>query len=164
MKFRILAANFICAVMLLLGSGCKTNTVINDEYAFQQFEVTCLGVDPGGYQMLRSWGQGRSKADAIEQAKRRAVETVIFEGINSGTSECNKRPIVNQANARERYEEYFNAFFREGGAYNKYVTLNETRTSRIKAKNTTLESWSVVVLVNRTALRNRLADDNVISK
>lgn len=142
--------------------GCKTATQVSGEVATYGFETECLGVDPDGSQMLRTWGSGTSKTKAIEQAKRNAVEAVIFKGITAGTGDCNKRPLVNQPNARERYEDYFNAFFSDGGAYNKYVSLEETRTSRIKSKSSTLEAWSVVVIIDRTALKARLADDNVI--
>lgn len=147
-------------VTLALGS-CKTPTTISNEYASAGFDVTCMGVDPDGTQTLRSWGNGISKDKAIEQAKRRAVETVIFDGI-TGTGDCDKRPLVTEVNARERYETYFNAFFREGGAYNKYVTLEEKRTSRLKSSNSSMEAWGVVVKVNRSALKARLRDDNVI--
>lgn len=152
----------VCLIFTL--SGCKTATQTMNEYAFAEFKTQCLGVSPSGLQMLRTLGSGMNKAKAIEEAKRNAVSAVIFDGIVDGSGECNKRPLVNVPNARERYEEYFNAFFRDGGAYNKYVSLEEKRTSRISSKNSALESWSVVVTVNRTELRNRLIDDNVISR
>lgn len=92
------------------------------------------------------------------------MSDVIFKGITSGSGDCNKRPIVNEVNAREKYETYFQAFFREGGAYNRYVSLEENRTSRIKSKSSTMEAWSVVVIVDREALRQRLIEDNVIDR
>lgn len=152
------------ATMLLAMGACKTPTKIANEYATYGFETECLGTDPDGTQMLRTWGKGVNKAAAIEQAKRNAVEAVIFKGITAGTGDCNKRPVCNVVNAREKYEDYFNAFFRDGGAFNKYVRLNEKRTSRIKAANASTEAWSVVVVVDRTALRERLIQDNVIEK
>ncbi len=150
------------SVILLGFSSCKTQTHISNEYATSRFKVECMGVDPEGMQTLRSWGNGINKDKAIEQAKRRAIETVIFSGITSGTAECNKRPLVNEPNARKRYEDYFNAFFSDGGAFNNYVQLEERRTSRIKSANSSMEAWGVVVIVDRTSLKKRLTDDNVI--
>lgn len=149
------------AVMLW---SCKTPTNVSSEYANYGFEIECLGLDPDGSQTIRTWGSGINKSKAIEQAKRNAVEAVIFKGITAGTGDCNKRPLVNEANARERYEDYFNRFFAQGGAYNRYVRLEEKRTSRIKSKNSSMEAWSVVVKIDRTALRQRLENDNLISK
>lgn len=162
MKKTLIAGLGACAVLML--SGCKTPTEISSEYASYGFETECLGLDPDGSQTLRTWGNGISKSKAIEQARRNAVETVIFKGITAGTGDCSKRPLVNEANARERYEDYFNSFFRADGAFNRYVTLEEKRTSRIKSKNTSQEAWSVVVKVDRSALRQRLISDNVISE
>lgn len=165
MKTTKLTGILFSVIMLVLSaSSCKTPTKIENEYATYGFEIECLGVDPDGTQTLRSWGKGKNKADAIEQAKRNAIEAVIFKGITSGSGDCNKRPLVNEVNAREKYEDYFNTFFTNGGAFNKYVTLYEKRTSRIKSANASMESWSVVVNVDRTALRKRLIEDNLISK
>lgn len=153
------------ATVILIGlSSCKTPTEVPAEYATYGFETTCMGLDPDGTQLLRTWGTGINKSKAIEQAKRNAIEAVVFDGIRSGTGDCNKRPLVNQVNARERYESYFSRFFSQGGAFNNYVTLEEKRTSRIKSANSSLEAWSVVVRVNRNALRERLVSDNVISE
>ncbi|MDE7125353.1 MAG: hypothetical protein K2O12_02595 [Muribaculaceae bacterium] len=143
--------------------SCKTPATVAPEYASYQFEVECLGVNPDGSQTLRSWGKGKNKAEAIEQARQRAVEAVIFKGITSGGKDCDKRPVVTEVNAREKYRDYFNAFFSKGGAFNRYVSLNESRTSRIKAADSSQEAWSVVVIVDRNALQKRLADDNMIS-
>lgn len=163
MNSKIRLLSIAGAALLLSATACKTSTTIANEYATYGFETQCLGVDPDGSQTLRTWGKGKNKSEAIEQAKRNAIEAVIFKGITSG-GDCNKRPLVNEVNAREKYEDYFNAFFQKGGAYNRYITLNEKRTSRIKSSNSTMESWSVVVTVNRSALRKRLIDDNLISQ
>ena len=157
--------NYLFTIILvaILGvTSCKTPTKIGNEYGSATYETECMGIDPSGIQMLRTWGNGVTKAKAIEQAKRRAVETVIFKGITAGSGECNKRPLVNEVNAREKYEDYFNAFFRDGGAYQKYVTLEEKRTSRIRSKSSEMEAWGGVGKVDRTALRQRLTDDNIL--
>ncbi|MGM9847750.1 MAG: hypothetical protein ACI31F_07340 [Muribaculaceae bacterium] len=39
---------------------------------------------------------------------------------------------------------------------------DEKKTSRIAAKAQSLEQWSVVVSVDRTALRQRLIEDEII--
>ena len=164
MKLSAKSFTLLATICLLAFAVCKTPTEISREYGSYGFATQCIGTDPDGNQILRTWGNGISKAKAIEQAKRKAVETVILKGINDGAGGCDRRPLVNEVNAREKYEEYFNAFFREGGAYNKYVTLEEKRTSRIKSQNAEMEAWSVVVIVKLPQLKQRLIDDNMISK
>jgi hypothetical protein len=156
--------NIILAIFaIVLVSSCRTNTEISKEYAFATFETECLGIELDGSQTLRAWGKGKDKADAIEQAKKNAVKDVIFKGINAGSGECNKRPLIMEVNAQEKYEYYFNVFFRDGGDYKKYVTMeDENRTSRIRAKHSTQENYGVVVRVKRAELRQCLIDDNIL--
>lgn len=157
----MMSAAIVCMIAF---AACKTPTNISNEYGSYGFNTTCMGVDPNGGQILRTWGNGINKAKAIEQAKRNAVETVLLKGIVDGNGQCDKRPVINEVNAREKYETYFNAFFRDGGAYNKYVRLEESRTSRIKSKSSEMEAWSVVVIVDRSALKARMIEDNVIPR
>ena len=152
----------VFTVAMLAVTGCKTPIDVDKHLSYAKFETECLGVAGDGTQTLRVWGEGKNRQEAIDQAKRNAVRDVIFKGITAGSGECNKRPLVTEVNAHEKYEDYFNAFFSQGGAYNKYVTLDEKRTSRIRAKGSTLEAYGVVVKVDRAALRQRLNDDNVI--
>ena len=108
------------ALGAMVATSCKTTyTEIPSEYAFATFETECLGTELDGSQTLRSWGKGKDKADAIEQAKKNAVRDVIFKGINAGSGECSKKPLILEVNAQEKYEYYFNAFFKDGGAYKK---------------------------------------------
>ena len=157
----ILFATLIIAISCL--QSCKTATEISSDYALSSFKTSCLGVDLDGSQTLRAWGRGNNRADAIEQAKRNAVRDVIFNGITDGSGECNKRPLITEVNAQEKYEQYFNTFFASGGAYKQYVRLDEKRTSRIASKNDTMENYGVVVTIDRTALRTRLINDNIIN-
>lgn len=157
-KLTLISTVLSCVLL----SSCKTPTVVSNEYGLSTFETECLGVNGDGTQTLRVWGNGNNKGEAIEQAKRNAVREIIFKGITAGDGECNKRPLVSEVNASQKYESYFNAFFRKGGAYNKYVELDEKRTSRIKSKNSARETWGVVVTVNRSELRQRLIDDNIL--
>ncbi|MBD5325566.1 MAG: hypothetical protein HDS04_02670 [Bacteroides sp.] len=157
-KFGLLTSFVLVAVL----SACKTPTTIHNEYATSRFNVECLGIDPDGSQTLRSWGSGINKDKAIEQALRKAVEAVIFSGITDGSAGCSKAPLLNEVNARERHEDYFNSFFAEGGAFNRFVNLEEKRTSRIKSANSSMETWGVVVKVNRSTLKKHLQSDNII--
>ncbi|MBO4380140.1 MAG: hypothetical protein J5784_03975 [Muribaculaceae bacterium] len=128
------------------------------------FQTTCLGSSMDGTVRLQAWGTGATRAEAIENAKRNAVRDIIFNGIKSGSSECNHNPLIYEVNAREKYENYFNAFFVNGGAYTLYTSLaSETLTSRSKAKGNVQQNYGVVVTVNRAALQQRLIQDGVIN-
>lgn len=152
-----------CVALAALTFSCKTATTeVAPEYANYNFSVECIGADPDGSQTLRAWGQGKGKAQAIEHAKKNALQEVLFNGINSGNGECSQRPILTEVNAQERYDYYFSAFFSDKGEYNNYVALDESRTSRIKSASSSSENWGVVVTIDCRALRQRLIDDNIL--
>lgn len=118
-----------------------------------------------GNQTLRVWATGRNRTDAIEQAKKKAVHDVVFTGINAGSGECNAYPVVDEANARKKYEEYFDVFFADGGEYRQYVeTKNQNRSSTDKYQGDGMVVYGIIVSVNRSALYQRFVSDNIIVK
>lgn len=88
---------------------------------------------------------------------------MIFDGIREGVEGCNMRPLVTEVNARERYEDYFNIFFADNGAYKEYVSLRDTKKrSAGKEKDKVGYSYDLTIRVLRAQLKARLKADNVI--
>lgn len=160
MKKQLLYISVFVGMLLI---GCKSQKVTT--VAFHNYTTECLGKSMDGSQALRVWASGRNRANAIEQAKKKAVYDVVFTGIQAGSGECNAYPIVDEANARKKYEEYFDAFFADGGAYKKYVTSDNQKTSAMQRYyGDGTQTFSIIVSVNRSALRQRLISDNIIVK
>ena len=132
---------------------------------YDRSSIKCIGTELDGSQTLRVQGYGRNRSDAKEQAMKNAVWAVIFDGIRDGVQGCNMRPLITEVNARERYEDYFNIFFADGGEYKKYVSLQDTKKrSANKAKDKVGYSYEMTIRVLRSELKARLKADNVISK
>lgn len=147
------------AVVFVMSVGVQAQSVVS----FHDQPVECLGVELDGSQTLRSMGSGNTKSDAVEQAKKNAVWAVIFDGIRQGKAGCDMRPLLNEANAREKYEEYFNIFFADGGEYKKYVSMeDQKRRSKDKSKNKYYKNYTITVRVLRSELKARLKQDNVL--
>lgn len=112
-----------CLLLLIL-AGCSSKKSVS---SYHSFESECLGVELDGSETLRAWGRGKNRTDAIEQAKKNAVRDVLFKGVVAGSRECSVRPLITEVNAQERYASYFNDFFRDGGEYLKYVSMEKIR-------------------------------------
>lgn len=137
--------------------ACQAQTVV------PRSSIRCLGMELDGSETLRVQGYGRNRADAKEQAMKNAVWAVIFDGIIDGVGGCNMRPLVTEANARERYQEYFNRFFADDGPYKQYVSLRDTKKrSGVKVKDKLGYSYDLTIRVLRSELETRLRQDNVI--
>jgi hypothetical protein len=132
------------------------------------YKTECLGVELDGSQTLKAWGNGRNRADAVEQAKKNAVRDVIFKGIIEGKQDCNQKPIVFEINAQEKYEDYFNAFFADGGEYKNFISLKDERIfdkiSRDRKKTSESVTNGVVVRVLRAELKKKLITDSIIKQ
>jgi hypothetical protein len=158
--------HIVFSVFMLLGATqvfAQKSTAGNYTY-----KTECLGVEQDGSQTLKAWGNGRNKSDAVEQAKKNAVRDVIFYGILEGKSDCNKKPLIFEVNAQEKYEEYFNKFFADGGEFKNYISLRDERIfdkiSRDKKGARESVTHGLIVRVLRAELKAKLIADGIIKK
>lgn len=130
---------------------------------YQKQEIECLGVEGDGSQTLRVTGTGRNKADAVEQAKKDAVNAVIFKGIRGGLQGCDSRPLINELDARDKYAEYFDIFFMDRGEYSRYCSMEDRklRSNDVQANNM-FKNYRITVRVLRSELRARLREDGIL--
>lgn len=135
---------------------------------YYTYKTECLGVELDGSQTLKAWGNGRNRADAVEQAKKNAVRDVIFKGIIEGKQDCNQKPIVFEINAQEKYEDYFNDFFADGGEYKNFISLKDERIfdkiSRDRKKTSESVTNGILVRVLRAELKKKLITDSIIKQ
>ena len=147
----------LVAVLSITYADAQTQPV------YARSSIRCMGVELDGSQTLRVQGYGRNRSDAKEQAMKNAVWAVIFDGIKDGVEGCNMRPLVTEVNAKERYEDYFNIFFSDNGAYLEYVSLRDTkRRSGGRSKDKLGYAYDLTIRVLRPQLKARLKADNVI--
>lgn len=131
--------------------------------AYKNIPTECLNVELDGSQTLRVYGKGRNRTDAIEQAKKNAVYDVIFNGIKSGNAGCNTQPLLLEINAKEKYEYYFNVFFKDKGEFLKYISMEDQRIETKKYGYTgTQMYYAITVRVLRPELKQRLIDDGIL--
>lgn len=155
---------YIVAIFFLSLVSCGSKRVV-ETAAFHSYETECLGMDMDGMQTLRVWGTGLNRSDALEQAQKKAVYEVTFTGITGGNGDCNAYPVVDEANARKKYEKYFDDFFEKGGKYKKFVKLRGEQKSNAKTYHGDgTEMVEVVVIVDRPALKKRYQKDKIIEK
>jgi hypothetical protein len=144
-------------VLMMAACAKKTNAV------YYTYKTQCMSVELDGSQTLMSWGNGKDKADAVEQAKKNAVNDVLFNGILEGKSECQLKPLVPEVNARDKYDDYFNKFFADGGPYTAYMNLlDEKSHSREKKAGKQSCTYSATVRVLRPQLKERLIADGIL--
>lgn len=152
----------IFAISMVLIS-CNAQKKIAGNYSYK---TECLGIEMDGSQTVKAWGNGRNRFDAIEQAKKNAVNDVLFNGIYEGKQDCEKRPVVAEVNARQKHEAYFNKFFADNDQYKKYVSLKDERIgqklSRDRKGSRQSVTHGVVVRVLRAELKQKMIEDGIL--
>ncbi len=144
--------------MLLAGCGSRRSQASYD----QPSKVLSANYD-GSY-VIRTQVRARNSALAFTDAQRKAVQEVIFDGVQAGSNGIQDlKPLIYDKNAREKYEDYFNAFFSDNGEWKNYCSLKDRRTfSSTYERTRTQMVQSVTVTVARDALKKRLQADGII--
>ncbi|MEI6123916.1 MAG: hypothetical protein WCQ95_09820 [Bacteroidota bacterium] len=131
------------------------------------FKTECMGVELDGSQTLKAWGDGRNRTDAIEQAYKNAVRDVLFIGISNGKPDCNIKPVIFEVNAQEKYADYFNKFFADGGAYKQFVSEKDGSKYHIEVikerkQAGSQEKYGIIVRVLRAELITKMKADGIL--
>ena len=132
------------------------------------YKTECLGVELDGSETVKAWGNGRNRSDAVEQAKKNALRDVIFFGLVEGKQDCKKKPLILEVNALEKYEDYFNKFFADGGEFKNYISLRDERifdkVSRDRKKARESVTNGLILRVLRSELKQKLIADGIIKQ
>lgn len=146
------------AILSLAGCGARRSQAYYD----QPSKVLSANYD-GSY-VIRAQVRARNSALAFTDVQRKVVQEVIFDGVAAGSSGVQDlKPLVYDKNAREKYEDYFNAFFSDHGDWTKYCSLKDRRsfTSTYQRTHTQMVQ-EVTVTVRRAELKKRLQADGII--
>lgn len=154
---------FMACALVAMSALCSCGSSKTSEASYYAMETTCIGSELDGSITLRAWGDGNSKKDAVEQALKQAVYDVIFSNNIKGTTGIDARPLIVEANAKEKYQNYFNAFFTDGGEYLNYVSQKDEKSnSKQVLENRNSYRDGITVRVLRSALKAKLQQDGII--
>lgn len=154
----------LCIGCMLIFSLSSSGQKKNNPAAFYTYEVECMGTGMDGTQLIKVWGYGKKPNDAVENAKKTAVQAVMFKGILSGKPGCMMRPLVTEPGAEQQHQDYFNAFFKPKGKYLSFVSVSSDGSVDPKDRLRVGKQYKVGVLVSvsHAALRKELESAGVI--
>lgn len=165
MKKQIFIASIFFLGMTFLASAQRYS---EGDVLFMNSEKAsiCEGTELDGSQMVRAFGVGKTARDAKKQLEKNAMRDVLFNGIRDGKEGCQIAPLVNDPNAREKHQKYFNRFFSDGGQYKRYVKENDSpgkTTKRYKGEGKT-KLWTKIVTINMVKMEKELKQEGIIPK
>ncbi len=145
-----------CILLLASCASSRSTTQMGPEMRF-------MGTQLDGSITMRVSAAGRNFSDAVEQAKKYAVREIIFKGINVPDNTFMSKPIVTGVNAEEKHQNFFNAFFADGGEYTGFVTSEDKRSGSNRRSKTNVQVRAqTTVRVLRVELKQYLMDNGII--
>jgi len=153
---------FMLSISFLFFSSCKTSNKISGNYTH---EIECMGSELDGSITLKTWGKGKNRADALEQARKEAINNVLFAGIRNGKPDCYTPAILNAPNIRENKADYFNNFFKDGGDYKKFTSNKDEsfgKKERVKGRDGEV-MYGFIIRVMRSELKKQMITDKILN-
>ena len=153
---------FIAAFAAIIFAGCGSKR----SQAYYEKPSQVLSANYDGSYVIRVQVRAKDAVIAFTDGQRKAVEEVIFKGVKAGSNGITDlKPLCFDMNAREKYEDYWNAFFVDKGEWTKYASLQDKRvgsTRYLRDGRQMVET--VTVTVDRAGLKKKLQEDGIIPK
>lgn len=146
----------VCAL-----SSCHVSYKATATYADSPTKF--LKLEGDGSITVRASARGKNYTDSWEQAGKRAVRDIIFKGVDVPGNSFMSKPLVTEVNAEEKYQDFFNVFFTDGGDYSKFISSVDRRAaSSVETKADAVVKHTITVRVLRAELKQYLVENGII--
>ena len=148
----------VFAAVLFAGCGSRHSQV------YYNMPSQVLSSTSEGTYVIRVQVRAKDAVVAFKEAQRKVVREVIFDGVkaaNNGVQDL--KPLCFDKNAQEKYEDYWNAFFSDGGPWKEFTSYKDRRvvTTRYERDGRQMVETGTVT-INRSALKKKLQEDGII--
>lgn len=142
------------ALFVVVGASAASRKLKNSDTEKFQYEIEGVNNGTQGTYLVKVWTYSSSNKANFETCKKNAVHGVIFKGYAGSATARPQRALVATPGAELEHAEFFELFFKDGGEYNKYVTI--TAGSQEVVKVGKQYKIGLVVSVSKDALRKAL--------
>ena len=164
-KYILLLLVALCPSLLMAQVVAQAKA--NKDTEHWRYEIQpAVGQAPQGCALVRVWSYSKNANIATSQAGKNAVHGLLFMGYPpsmDGTRLPGRDPMINNREAEEKHEKYFDSFFADNGAFQRYVSYigNGVPDQVMKVGKEYKIAIMVVVMVDE--LRKRMEADGIIS-
>lgn len=138
-------------------------TTCVDVLDWSETEYTCVNIGAENTKQVKVTSYVKKIKDAEKQLKKDAVFCALFKAMGANESAfCNLQPAPVSEAILNAKKDWFNNFFKEGGKYTDYVSLNSSgfeeedmgKVSKVRS----------VCVINYTELRRYLETNSILEK
>jgi hypothetical protein len=153
MKKNILQALIIVMSSLMLLSFAGNN---------RTYQTECVSIETDGYVTIKIWDTKKGARYKLEQARKDAVNAILFSGIAGGNGCSTQPPILNKTEEQEKFKSIEESFFAKNGKWSMYTRSSATETTL--PENLGVKNWKVYqVSVSKNELRKYLEEQKIIN-
>ena len=148
----------VAAMVLFAGCGAKRSQ------AYYNQESVVLSAHGDGTYVVRVQVRAKDGVVAFTEAQRKVVKEIIFDGIKAGNNGVQDlKPLCFDMNIREKYEDYWNAFFSDNGPWKQFTSYKDRRavTTRYERDGRQMIETGTVT-VDRAGIQQKLRADGII--
>lgn len=152
------------AVLIVVISALAVSCGVHRSQSYYNQKAQIIGTELDGTYAISCWGVGRNSDAAMKAVKKQAVYEVVFNGVASASSDILPlKPLILTINAKEKYADWSNAFFADGGEYLKYCSKHDRRTGSSRfIRNRNQVHCQGVVTVDVPGLKAALSRSGII--
>jgi hypothetical protein len=127
----------------------------------RNYQTECISIETDGYVIIKIWDTKKGMNYNVEQARKDAVDAVLFSGISGKNGCATQPPIINKTEEQENFKTIEKSFFSKKGKWIIYTRSAATETTlpdKLGVKN-----WKVYqVSVSKNELRKYLEEQKII--
>jgi hypothetical protein len=129
----------------------------------QEYNVTSAGTAKDGSYLAKVKVSIKKlkKVTAEDLVLRYAVEAVMFNGLNDANGYNTQKPLIKDADARQKNGEFFEAFNNEG-RFRQFATVVNSSLTSMKNKQTKMIDNEATVIVKKEELQHYLEERGII--
>jgi hypothetical protein len=127
----------------------------------RNYQTECISIDTDGYVIIKIWDTKKGKNYNSEQARKDAVDAILFSGISGNNGCASQPPIINKTEEQENFKFIENSFFAKKGKWTIFTRSAATETTL--PANIGVKNWRVYqVSVSKKELRKYLEEQKII--
>lgn len=148
----------IFQTLIIVSSSLILLSFANNSISYQ---TECVTIETDGYVTIKIWDTKKGAKYKPLQAKKDAINAILFSGISGGNGCATQPPLLNKTEEQENFKKIEKFFFAKNGKWTMYTRSSATETTL--PVNLGVKDWKVYqVSVSKNELRKYLEEQKVI--
>ena len=135
--------------------------ILSFTFTSHTYQTECFSVETDGYVTIKIWDTKKGQNYKSDQARKDAVNAILYSGIASGNACPKQPPILMKIDEQEKFKNMEKKFFANNGMwalFTKNANVENAQPSVLADSK-----WKVyIVSVSKNELRKYLESQNII--